>query len=281
MKQTHSIKIHQQLVNLDRPYIMAVLNVTPDSFYEGSRVTPAGIEQRVAQIISEGADWIDVGGYSSRPGADDISPKTEKERLMPALDMLASEYPQYPVSVDTFRADVANWAIENYNVAIINDISGGHLDPEILEVAGQHGVPYIGMHMRGTPQNMQQQTHYDDILRELTLYFAQMSERASSAGISDLIIDPGFGFAKTIDDNYLLLQRLRELLVLKKPILVGMSRKSMIYKPLNIRPEDSLHGTIALHTIALQNGASIIRVHDVSPAYQMAAVVNKTQKQYD
>ncbi|WP_462280866.1 dihydropteroate synthase [Salinivirga cyanobacteriivorans] len=281
MKQTHSIKIHQQLVNLDRPYIMAVLNVTPDSFYEGSRVTPAGIEQRVAQVISEGADWIDVGGYSSRPGADDISPKTEKERLMPALDMLASEYPQYPVSVDTFRADVANWAIENYNVAIINDISGGHLDPEILEVAGQHGVPYIGMHMRGTPQNMQQQTHYDDILRELTLYFAQMSERASSAGISDLIIDPGFGFAKTIDDNYLLLQRLRELLVLNKPILVGMSRKSMVYKMLNIRPEDSLHGTIALHTMALQNGASIIRVHDVSPAYQMAAVVNKTQKQYD
>jgi len=281
MKQAHSIKIHKQLVNMDRPYIMAVLNVTPDSFYEGSRVTPASIEQRVARVISEGADWIDVGGYSSRPGAVDISPKTEKERLMPALDILASKYPQYPVSVDTFRADVANWAIENYNVAIINDISGGHLDPEILEVAGQHGLPYIGMHMRGTPQNMQQQTHYDDIIRELTLYFAQMAERASSAGISDLIIDPGFGFAKTIDDNYLLLQRLRELLVLDKPILVGMSRKSMIYKLLNIRPVDSLHGTIALHTLALQNGASIIRVHDVSPAFQMVAVVKKTQEQYD
>ncbi|HKK59573.1 MAG TPA: dihydropteroate synthase [Salinivirga sp.] len=281
MKQAHSIKIHKQLVNMDRPYIMAVLNVTPDSFYEGSRVTPASIEQRVARVISEGADWIDVGGYSSRPGAVDISPKTEKERLMPALDILASKYPQYPVSVDTFRADVANWAIENYNVAIINDISGGHLDPEILEVAGQHGLPYIGMHMRGTPQNMQQQTHYDDIIRELTLYFAQMAERASSAGISDLIIDPGFGFAKTIDDNYLLLQRLRELLVLDKPILVGMSRKSMIYKLLNIRPGDSLHGTIALHTLALQNGASIIRVHDVSPAFQMVAVVKKTQEQYD
>lgn len=281
MKQTHSIKIHQQLVNIDRPYIMAVFNVTPDSFYEGSRVTFTNIEKRVARVISEGADWIDVGGYSSRPGADDISPKTEKERLKPALDMLASKYPQCPVSVDTFRADVANWAIENYNVAIINDISGGHLDPEILEVAGQHGVPYIGMHMRGTPQNMQQQTHYDDIIRELTLYFAQMAERASSVGISDLIIDPGFGFAKTIDDNYLLLQRLRELLILDKPILVGMSRKSMIYKLLNISPEDSLHGTIALHTMALQNGASIIRVHDVSPAFQMVAVVKKTQEQYD
>ncbi len=275
------IKIHDKLVALNRPHIMAVLNVTPDSFYAKSRTQGIeNIEQRIAEFISEGTDWIDIGGYSSRPGAENISPEVEKERLAPALSIMANNYPEFPVSVDTFRADVANWAIEKFNVAIINDISGGQLDPEILEVAGQHGVPYIGMHMRGNPQNMQQYTQYDDIVRELTLYFAGLAEKAVHAGINDLIIDPGFGFSKTLNDNYLLVSRMRELLVLDKPILVGISRKSMIYKLLNTRPDDSIYGTIALHTMALQNGASVIRVHDVKPALQMVTVMNKTNEQY-
>lgn len=256
---------------------MGVMNMTPDSFYAGSRIQDhQATEERIAQMYTEGADWIDVGGYSSRPGAEDIPAKTEKKRLEPALDMLASTYPDLPVSIDTFRADVANWAIEKYNVSIINDISGGHLDPEMMDVAALHNVPYIGMHMRGTPQNMKHKTNYDDLIREMTLYFADMADKASLAGIKDLIIDPGFGFAKTLEDNYMLLNRLRELLVLDKPILVGISRKSMIYKLLNIKAEESLYGTLALHTLAINNGASIIRVHDVKPAVQMVSVIHKT-----
>ncbi len=279
MHNKYSLKIQGKILNIDRTLIMAVLNSTPDSFYKGSRVSNTKeIKERIAKMKANGVDWIDVGGYSSRPGAEDISVNEEKERLTRVLASLAEHFPEIPVSVDTFRAEVANWAIEKYNVAIINDISGANADPEILYVAAEKKVPYIGMHMRGTPQTMTQMTKYNDVMREITLYFANLIEKANHIGVSDLILDPGFGFAKGIADNYHILNRLQEFSIFNKPILVGMSRKSMIYKHLEIEPDDALNGTIALHSLAIGNGASIIRVHDVRPAVQMAKVVDKTLK---
>lgn len=270
------INIKGVLYSIETPKIMAVLNATPDSFYKQSRKENVqDIEDTISQFIEDGADIIDIGGYSSRSGADHVSIDQEKERLKPALEYLSAHFPNFPVSIDTFRAEVAYWAITNYSAAIINDISGGQLDPEIILVAAQLRSPYIGMHMRGTPQNMQQHTYYEDIKSEIILYFLQMIDRCKLAGVNDIIIDPGFGFSKTIDHNYMIVNNLHELSILERPILVGMSRKSMIYKALNISAHESLPGTIALHTISLLKGASIIRVHDVKPAVQMLHITQK------
>jgi len=270
------INIRGTLRRFDKPKIMAVLNTTPDSFYAQSRrENEQAIATAITQFIEQGADIIDVGGYSSRPGAEHISIEQEKERLKPALEYLAINFPNFPVSIDTFRAEVAYWAIKDYSVGIINDISGGQLDSDIIPVAAQLQCPFIGMHMRGTPQTMQENTKYNDIVREIIMYFAQMIEKCKLAGINDIIVDPGFGFSKTIEQNYEILNNLQDFLVLDRPILAGMSRKSMIYKLLDIKPSESLPGTISLHTIALLKGASIIRVHDVKEAVQMLYVTQK------
>ena len=275
--QYHNITLRGEVVRLDKPVIMGILNVTPDSFYEKSRtIAEKEVYNRIRQMIEDGAHWIDIGGYSSRPEAEDISENTEIERLKVALDIFKSDFSNIPVSIDTFRSNVVKWAVTNYSIDIVNDISGGNLDSQMMHTVAEAGKIYIGMHMRGNPQNMQQQTNYDNLLREVKLYFAELEEKATRIGINDLIIDPGFGFSKTLEQNFTLLKNLNELTILNRPILTGLSRKSMIYKHLNINPEESLTGTITLNTIALTKGAQILRVHDVKEAVQTAELFTKT-----
>jgi dihydropteroate synthase len=275
----HKIALRGEIKTIDKPIVMGILNATPDSFYENSRtINEEDIYKKVREITEEGADWIDVGGYSSRPGADNISEQAEINRIKIALNIIKTDFPAIPVSVDTFRSSVAEWAIEHYNIDIINDISGGKIDSKILNVAAEANKVYIGMHLKGNPQTMQTKTNYNNLIKEIKLYFAELLNKANKLGIADLIIDPGFGFAKTLDQNYDLLNTLNEFDIFKKPILVGLSRKSMIYKYLKINAEESLTGTIALNTIALQKEASILRVHDVKEAVQTAKLYTKTNK---
>ena len=252
---------------------MGILNVTPDSFYAGSR-TPGvdEIRQRAQRMADEGADMIDVGAYSSRPGAADVSPQEEMERLRMALPVIRSVCPHIPLSVDTFRADVARMCVEECGADIINDISGGQLDRNMFRTIAHLKVPYILMHMRGTPADMQQFTGYEHLEREVMLYFAQRVRHLHDLGVSDVILDPGFGFAKTLEQNYDLLQHLDDLQVFGLPVLAGLSRKSMVYKLLGITPDEALNGTTALHMAALERGADILRVHDVQAAVQVVAL---------
>ena len=253
------------LVSLSTPVVMGILNVTPDSFYADSRKqTEAAIEERIRTILSEGAQIIDIGGYSSRPDAAEVSPEEEMERLAFALDILNAHYPEAIVSVDTFRAGVARKCVEEYGVAMINDISGGELDAGMFATVADLKVPYIMMHMRGTPQTMQQYTGYTDMMEEIMLYFASK------------VRELRFGFSKTVDQNYLLMNHLQEFGVFGLPLLVGISRKSMIYKYLGGSPAESLNGTTVLNTIALMNGADILRVHDVKAAVEAVKLVTKT-----
>ena len=253
-----TLNIKGTLMSLSTPVVMGILNVTPDSFYAGSRKqTEADIEERIQAILSEGGQIIDIGGYSSRPDAEEVSPEEEMERLAFALKILNAHYPEAVVSVDTFRADVARKCVEDYGVAIINDISGGELDPAMFGTVAGLNVPYIMMHMRGTPQTMQQHTGYMDMMEEIMLYFASKVRELRLLGVNDIILDPGFGFSKTVDQNYLLMNRLQEFGVFDLPLLVGISRKSMIYRFLGGTPADSLNGTTVLNTLALINGADI------------------------
>ena len=256
---------------------MGILNVTPDSFYAGSR-TPAQeqIAARVRQMVDEGADIIDIGAYSSRPQATDITPDEEMHRLATGLEIIRRLYPQAHVSVDTFRADVAARCVREYGVQIINDISGGELDPHMFETVAELKTAYILMHMKGSPQTMMQQTHYDHLIAEMLYYFAERIARLESLGVNDIIIDPGFGFSKTLDDNYRLMNRLDEFARIGLPLLVGISRKSMIYKLLGSTPDESLNGTTVLNTLALLGGAHILRVHDVKAAVETINLVSKT-----
>jgi dihydropteroate synthase len=256
---------------------MGILNVTPDSFYADSRKqTEVAIEERIQAILSEGGQIIDLGGYSSRPDAAEVSPEEEMKRLAFALKILNTHYPDVTLSVDTFRADVARRCVEEYGVAIINDISGGELDAGMFETVARLHVPYIMMHMRGTPQTMQQHTDYADIMEEIMLYFARKVRQLRLLGVNDIILDPGFGFSKTVDQNYTLMGHLREFKDFGLPLLVGVSRKSMIYKYLGGTPADSLNGTTVLNTIALLNGTDILRVHDVKAAVEAVKLVSKT-----
>lgn len=262
-----------KLLSFEQPRVMGILNVTPDSFYAGSR-TPGvdEIRQRAQRMADEGADMIDVGAYSSRPGAADVSPQEEMERLRMALPVIRSVCPHIPLSVDTFRADVARMCVEECGADIINDISGGQLDRNMFRTIAHLKVPYILMHMRGTPADMQQFTGYEHLEREVMLYFAQRVRHLHDLGVSDVILDPGFGFAKTLEQNYDLLQHLDDLQVFGLPVLAGLSRKSMVYKLLGITPEKALNGTTALHMAALERGADILRVHDVQAAVQVVAL---------
>ncbi len=273
----YTLNVRGRLFNLSTPQVMGILNVTPDSFYAASRVeTEESIRVRVRQIVAEGGSMIDVGAYSSRPGADDVSAEEEMERLRRGVRIVREEAPEVPVSIDTFRADVAKMAIEELGADIINDISGGELDKRMFATVAKLGVPYILMHMKGTPQTMQQAPHYDDLMKEVLLYFAEKIQQLRDLGQKDIIIDPGYGFAKTLDHNYELLQHQDMLQVFELPILVGVSRKSMIYRLLGCTPDEALNGTTVVNTIALQKGASILRVHDVKEAVEVVTLYQKT-----
>lgn len=249
---------------------MGIINVTPDSFYSTSRIAgEQELRTRIDTLLREGASVADLGAYSSRPGAEEVSAQEEMRRLAPALRILRDEYPALPVSVDTFRADVARWAVQEYGVAMINDISGGALDPQMYPTIAELQVPYILMHMRGTPQTMGELTDYQDLILDLIDYFIQRVGQLTELGVHDIVLDPGFGFSKTLEQNYELLARMSDLgTVLPQPLLVGISRKSMIYRLLGQTPEEALNGTSILHAFALERGAKILRVHDVAPAVE-------------
>lgn len=272
----YTLNCNGHLLDLHTPLVMGILNVTPDSFYAESRMkTEEAIRMRVRQIVEEGGSMIDVGAYSSRPGADDVSADEEMARLKRGMKIVREEAPEIPVSVDTFRADVAKMCIEELGADIINDISGGELDKEMFHTVAKLGVPYILMHMKGTPQTMQEAPHYDDLMKEVMLYFSEKIQQLRDLGQKDIILDPGYGFAKTLDHNYELLVHQEMLSIFELPLLVGVSRKSMIYKLLGCTPDEALNGTTALNTIALQKGASILRVHDVKEAVEVVRIVTK------
>lgn len=270
----HTLNLRGKLYPLDEPKIMGILNVTPDSFFAESR-TPDDehIAQRVKRLMDDGADMIDIGGYSSRPGADDVSEEEEMDRLRRGLRIIRQLYPEVPVSVDTFRANVARMCIEEEGADIINDISGGMMDRQMFKTVARLGAPYIMMHMQGTPDTMQLAPHYDNLRREVMLYFAQRIDRLCQMGAKDIIVDPGFGFGKTVEHNYELMEHLEDFHVFHLPILVGISRKSMIYKLLGGTPQTALNGTTVLNTTSLLKGAHILRVHDVKEAVEAKRIV--------
>ena len=278
-----TLNIRGRLMDLSTPRVMGILNVTPDSFYAGSRTPGAeAVAARVRQIRDEGADFIDIGAYSSRPGAADVPAAEEMERLRMGLGVIAREAPEMPVSVDTFRADVARMCVEEYGVAVVNDIAGGQLDAAMFDTVARLGVPYVLMHMQGTPQTMQREPHYDDVVAEVFQALARGAQRLHAMGVADVILDPGFGFGKTVAHNFDLLAHLDELAALGLPVLVGVSRKSMIWRLVGGGPDDALNGTTAVHTIALMKGASILRVHDVKAAVEAVRIVGAlpTSKPY-
>lgn len=256
------------LMDLTKPKVMGILNVTPNSFYDGGKYQhEKEILKRVEAMLDEGADFIDIGAYSSKPNAELVTEQEEMQRLLPVVNAVLQAFPSTIISVDTFRSGVAKAAIE-HGAAMVNDISAGSLDEKMMETVAQLKVPYIMMHMKGTPQTMMQQVQYEDIVKEMLFYFSEKVAQARQLGIHDLIIDPGFGFAKTTEQNYEVLQKLQLFQVLELPILAGVSRKSMIYKPLESSPDHALNGTTALNMIALTKGASILRVHDVKEAVE-------------
>ena len=276
MKTPLYINVNGRLMDLNEPQVMGILNVTPDSFYAGSRgITERYILERLQQIMDEGASMVDIGAYSSRPGAQEVSVEEEMERLRTGLELIRKHRPEAIVSVDTFRADVAKMCVEEYGVAIINDISAGQMDKEMFTTMARLGIPYIIMHMKGTPQTMQNNPQYDHFLKEIFYYFSEKVQKLRDLGVKDIIIDPGFGFAKTLEHNYELMNHLEEFSLFELPLLVGVSRKSMIYKLLGTTPEEALNGTTSLNTIALLKGANILRVHDVKEAIEAVRIVGK------
>ena len=276
----YSLNIKGRLVEINRPQVMGILNVTPDSFFTDSRSFDVdAISHRVATMVAEGADMIDIGAYSSRPGAGEVSAIEEMQRLERGMAIVRKIAPSILVSVDTFRADVARYAVESLGVDMVNDISAGLLDDNMVATVAQLKVPYIAMHMRGTPATMSEMTQYDNVVADVMRELSQRINEFTLAGINDIIIDPGFGFAKTTEQNYELLQNLELFHELGYPLLVGVSRKSMIYRALGITPDDALNGTTVVNTIALQAGASILRVHDVKQAVEAVKITMITNKQ--
>ena len=274
LNTSHHINCNGRLVDVSQPMVMGILNITPDSFYDGGKYKYVdNILERVDQMLSEGADIIDIGAYSSRPGAKDISTNEELDRLKTALEPIRNKYPDILISIDTFRAEVAKYVVENYKVDIINDISAGDMDDKMLETVAKLNVPYIIMHMKGTPQSMQVKPEYEkDVIFEVIDYLAAKVKRLSHLGVHDVIVDPGFGFGKTLAHNYEILKRLEEFKILEKNILVGVSRKSMIYNLLGSTPAEALNGTTALNMMALERGAKILRVHDVKEAKECVTI---------
>ncbi len=272
----YTINIGGKLLSLSHPVVMGIINLTPDSFYAESRKNgEKELRERVLQITEEGGKIIDVGAYSSRPRAEDVSTEEEMSRLRHGLKIIRDTDPTTPLSVDTFRADVAKMCVEEYGVEIINDIAAGELDPNMLETVAKLRVPYIMMHMKGNPRTMQNNPVYKDLIGEMFLYFSSKIKKLREWGANDIILDPGFGFAKTLDQNYELLNRLEDFQEFHLPVLVGVSRKSMIYKLLGGTPSDALNGTTAINVIALLKGADILRVHDVKACVEAVRIVEK------
>lgn len=270
------ININGQLLDLSEPCVMGIVNVTPDSFYQESRTQrELEILNRVDTILEEGGKIIDIGAYSSRPDAKDITTEEEMSRLHFALKAIRKRHQDVIISVDTFRSSIAERCVKEYGVNIINDISGGELDDKMFSVVAELGVPYIMMHMKGVPQTMQHNPQYSNIFKDILYYFSEKIEQLRTLGAKDIILDPGFGFGKTLDHNYELMAHLEEFKIFDLPLLVGVSRKSMIYKLLDVTPQEALTGTTVLHTFALQKGANILRVHDVREAVQTVALYNK------
>jgi dihydropteroate synthase len=267
-----SLNCKGKLLVIDKPLVMGIINVTPDSFFEGSRQqTNESVLAQAAKMLQDGADIIDIGGQSTRPGSEIISVKKELQRVLPAVEIILKNFPDTIISVDTYQSDVAAELI-NAGAAIINDISAGNMDNDMISTVAKLQVPYICMHMKGTPQDMQQQSSYKNVKREVFDFFIQKIDECQRAGIHDVIIDPGFGFGKTISHNFTLLKELSVFKMLEKPIMAGLSRKSTIYKTLGITAEEALNGSTVLHTLALQNGANILRVHDVKEAKEAIAL---------
>lgn len=271
-----TINVKGELLDLSHPAIMGILNITPDSFYSGSRrQSEMQIIERVSEIISQGGAIIDIGAQSTNPKSEFLSAAVERERLRFALGVINREFPEAILSIDTFYGDVARFAVEEHGVAIINDISGGQIDETMFDTVARLNVPYILMHMRGTPQTMQQMTDYGNLIQEIFYYFSQKIADLHQCGVNDIIIDPGFGFSKTMAQNYELMSALRGFSIFDLPLLVGVSRKGMVYKFLDTTPENSLNGTTVLNTFAIQNGANILRVHDVREAVEVVKITKE------
>ena len=272
---TKTINCRGKLVDLDRPKVMGILNLTPDSFYDGGKyANEAEVLNRVGRMLEEGAAFIDLGAYSSRPGAEHVSQEEERSRLMPMLRSILREFDDVIISIDTFRSAIAEEGID-HGASMINDISAGSLDPEMFETIARLQVPYCIMHMRGTPQNMQRKTQYDNLVKEVISYFSEKVFSLRALGVNDIIIDPGYGFSKTLDQNYELLGRSELLKVLDLPILTGLSRKSMLYRLLDTGPQEVLAATVAAQSVALLKGTNILRVHDVREAVQTIDIIEK------
>ena len=273
-----TINCKGQLIDLSTPKIMGILNITPNSFYDGGKFTLSenGLSQ-VGKMLDEGATFIDIGAYSSKPNAEFVSEEEELKRILPVVQGILKKFPDALLSIDTFRSGIAAVCIEN-GAAIINDISAGNLDEKMMDVVAKYNVPYIMMHLRGTPQTMQTMTNYENIIKEMLFYFSEKVSKARSLGINDLIVDPGFGFAKTLEQNYEVLRNLELFKMLDLPLLAGISRKSMVYKPLGVTANEALNGTTVLNTIALTKGANILRVHDVKEAAECVKLFEKSYK---
>ena len=269
-----SINCKGKLIDLNIPRVMGILNLTPDSFYDGGIYkNEKDVLLKAEKMLTDGATFIDVGAYSSRPGADDIAVEVELARIVPIIELLVKEFPEILISVDTFRAKIAKETIEA-GAALVNDISAGFLDENMISTVAILKVPYILMHMRGTPQTMKELNTYDNLVKEVLFYFSERIKTAREAGIDDIILDPGFGFAKNIKQNFEMLDKFELFGIAELPVLAGLSRKSLIYKTLHIEIEEALNGTTVLNTIALQKGASILRVHDVKPAVEAVKLYN-------
>jgi len=270
-----TLNIRGMLYVLDRPRIMGIVNLTPDSFYGKSRVKrDDAIKKLVGTMLREGADFIDLGGYSSRPGAAHVSEQEERDRLLPAIRVILKNYPDTLISIDTFRSSIARMAYEE-GASLINDISGGQLDEKMFKTISEIRIPYILMHMRGNPKTMDSLTVYDNLFKEMIIYFERKIKQLNDIGVQDIIADPGFGFAKSLDQNYELLKNFTYFEVLGYPLLVGLSRKSMIFKLLEVQPSEALNGTTVLNTVSLLKKASILRVHDIKEAKEVIKLVAK------
>ncbi|NJX14584.1 dihydropteroate synthase [Tamlana crocina] len=275
-----TINCKGQLIDLSSPKVMGILNLTPDSFYDGGKhKNESDILKHVERMLAEGATFIDVGAYSSRPNADHVDEATELKRILPIVTLILKEFPETLLSIDTFRSKIAKECVEA-GAELINDISAGKLDEQMLPTVASLHVPYIMMHMRGTPKTMQQQTDYNNLTKDIIFYFAERIHAAQALGIKDIIVDPGFGFAKTLEQNFELMNQLELFKIIEKPLLAGVSRKSMIYKTLGISAKEALNGTSVLNTVALQKGASILRVHDVKAAMECIKLVGKLKVRY-
>jgi dihydropteroate synthase len=275
-----TINCKGQLIDLITPKVMGILNVTPNSFFDGGKYkNGSDMLSQVEKMLEEGATFVDIGAYSSKPNAEFVPEAEELQRIVPIVQLILEHFPETLISIDTFRSEVAKVCIEN-GAAIINDISAGNLDTKMMETIAKYNVPYIMMHLRGTPQTMQSMTNYENIVKEILFYFSERIAKARSFGINDLIIDPGFGFAKTLEQNYEVLQKLELFEILELPLLAGFSRKSMIYKTLHSTAEEALNGTSVLNTIALTKGAKILRVHDVKEAMECVSLFNKMKAKY-